>query len=310
MTAPCVEPCFAVVVTYNRVSLLKHCLAALVAQTHLPDRIVVVDNASTDGTREMLSREGWMDRSDFELVAMPENTGGAGGFAKGLKHSFDTGAAWVWMMDDDAVPHPAALAELLAVSTNPEHAYGSLAVNCGVPAWTTTILTPQRQIAAAAADVPSSATVESLPFLGFMIHRDLVLRVGLPDATYFIAADDVEYCLRLQAAGARLVIAGRSQIEHPRADDYTLRVFGKTISCLRLPPWKRYYDTRNRILNARAYHGWKLIAGTLPGILVRLATTLVREPDKLLQLRAAFAGIVDGALDRRGRRHASWGIGQ
>jgi len=75
----------AVVVTYNRKSLLMRCLLALLRQTRPLQKIIVVDNASTDGTREELAQEGYLDESAIEYVRLEHNTGGAGGFHTGAQ---------------------------------------------------------------------------------------------------------------------------------------------------------------------------------------------------------------------------------
>ena len=299
----------AIIVTYNRLPLLRKALTANAAQTLQPTRLLIVDNASTDGTREMLVAEGWPDRPGVELLALPENTGGAGGFAVGLKHAIDNGAEWVWMMDDDAEPHQDALEQLMRVATDPMRVYGSLAVCGDETSWLTTVLDPPLGEVDQPRDVPACAQVQSLPFLGFLIHRDLVARIGLPDAGYFIAADDVEYCVRAQRAGAKVMIAGNSRIEHPKSRPYKVRVLGRTLTCLALPPWKRYYDTRNRLLIARTHYGMRLFTQTIPGSLVRLAAALLKEPRKLAQLHAFTAGFIDGLLGIKGRRHVWWRIG-
>ncbi|THU03711.1 glycosyltransferase [Lampropedia puyangensis] len=297
-----------IIVTYNRQLLLRKALAAHTAQTLQPTRLLIVDNASTDGTHEMLVAEGWLDRPGVELLALPENTGGAGGFAAGLKHAFDNGAEWVWMMDDDAEPLPDALAELMRVATDPTQVYGSLAVCGEETSWLTTLLAPSLGEVERPDVVPECAAVQSLPFLGFLIHRDLVARIGFPDTGYFIAADDVEYCVRAQQAGASIVMAGKSRIEHPKSRPYKVRVLGQTLTCLALPPWKRYYDTRNRLLIARKYYGIKLLTQTIPGSFVRLFAALLREPRKLAQLHAFSAGFIDGVLGIKGKRHEWWHI--
>lgn len=298
-----------VVVTYNRRALLMRCLSSLVGQTGTYGRILIVDNASTDGTLQLLQSEGWLARPDVGLLALSENTGGAGGFAAGLKHAIDSGAEWVWMMDDDAEPHPDALQQLMSVATDPGHVYGSLAVSGDETSWLTTVVEPPLGEIERPDDVPVSAVVQSLPFLGFLIHRDLVARIGLPDAGYFIAADDVEYCVRAQKAGAQIKIAGKSQIEHPKSRPYKVNVLGRQLTCLALPPWKRYYDTRNRLLIARKYYGWRLLTQTIPGSFVRLFAALLKEPHKLAQAHAFFAGFFDGVLGIKGKRHVFWRIG-
>src|SRR6516162_5188147 len=100
----------AVVVTYNRRDLLLEALAAVHAQTRAPDAVIVVDNASADGTAEAV-------RTKFpavHLAQLTRNSGGAGGFAYGMALALADHADLIWVMDDDTMPEPAALAALLA----------------------------------------------------------------------------------------------------------------------------------------------------------------------------------------------------
>ena len=298
----------AIIVTYNRKKLLERCLSAITTQTCRPDAVLVIDNASTDGTPAWLHKWMPLHLPQATLIALDQNTGGAGGFAAGMKLAFENGAEWVWMMDDDAEPHPEALEQLMRVATDPSHVYGSLAVCGDETSWLTTVLNPPLGEVERPEDVPEHAEVQSLPFLGFLIHRDLVARIGLPDTGYFIAADDVEYCVRAQHAGAKIIMASRSRIEHPKSRPYKVKVLGRTLTCLALPPWKRYYDTRNRLLIARRHYGIKLFTQTIPGSLVRLFAALWQEPDRPAQLRAFCAGFWDGLWGIKGKRHEKWGI--
>jgi len=212
------------------------------------------------------------------------------------------------MMDDDAIPRPDTLAELPDIADNPANVYGSLAVNGETTSWLTTLLDDGQRSSEHADMVPARARVQSLPFLGFLVHRDLVERIGLPDAGYFIAADDIEYCLRAERAGAQIIVAGKSRIEHPKSERYVARVPGRSLICLRLPPWKRYYATRNRLLIARKYYGFKLLTQTIPGSIVRLFAALRNEPNRLSQIWAFLAGMVDGLLGLKRHRHTKWRI--
>ena len=99
----------AVVVTWNRRELLQESLAALRAQTHPPAAVVVVDNASTDGTDALLARE----HADLELVHLTRNTGGAGGFAAGVERALTLDPDLVWLLDDDTVPTGTAAEHLV-----------------------------------------------------------------------------------------------------------------------------------------------------------------------------------------------------
>ena len=287
---------------------MARCLSAIGSQSRKVDIYVIVDNASTDGTREFLESHGWCGRQDVEVLFAQQNLGGAGGFSVGLQLALRRGADWIWMMDDDAKPHEDALAELMVVATEPSDIYGSLAVNGADTSWLMTITETSAFTTGVADQVPARAQVQMLPFLGFMIHRELVNRIGLPDPGFFIAADDVEYCVRAKKSGARIIVAGRSRIEHPKSRPYTIRLPGITLTGLALPPWKRYYDTRNRLLIARRHYGVRFFTQTIPGSLVRMMATLLTEADKYRQLKAFVAGFVDGLLGRTGKRHEAWGI--
>lgn len=287
---------------------MARCLSAIDKQSRKVDIYVIVDNASTDSTREFLESHGWCDRQDVDVLFTQQNLGGAGGFSVGLDRALGRGAEWVWMMDDDAEPHDDALAELVAVATEPSNVYGSLAVNGADTSWLMTITEAPAFTTGMVDQVPAQAEVQMLPFLGFMIHRDLVGRIGLPDPGFFIAADDVEYCVRARKIGARIIVAGRSRIEHPKSRPYKIRLPGLTLTGLALPPWKRYYDTRNRLLIARRHYGVRFFTHTIPGSLVRMVATLLTEPQKYGQFKAFIAGFVDGLRGRTGKRHEAWGI--
>lgn len=299
-----------IIVTYNRKDLLLKCVHSILNQSIAPHSTYIIDNASTDGTSEAISRNGLLSEKVLELITLNENYGGAGGFSAGLKLAIEKGAEWVWMMDDDAEPHPTALEELMKAATNQDNIYGSLAVNGNETSWLTTVLEPPLGEISDIDSVPEVATVQSLPFLGFLIHRSLVERIGLPDAGFFIAADDAEYCIRAQKAGAKIIIASKSRIEHPKSRPYKVRVLGRTLTCLALPPWKRYYDTRNRLLIARKHYGIRLFTQTIPGSFVRMFAALITEPRKGGQLKAWCCGMYDGLLNIKGKRHERWKIKQ
>jgi GT2 family glycosyltransferase len=131
------ETIAAVVVTFNRKTLLTACLDSLLAQTHPLDGIYIIDNHSTDGTYDSLLDRGLIAavdahdagvaetvtgvtlpghpnrQSDIHYVRLSENTGGAGGFHEGMKRAVEAGFDWLWVMDDDLRAAPEALAVLV-----------------------------------------------------------------------------------------------------------------------------------------------------------------------------------------------------
>ncbi|MDM1272367.1 glycosyltransferase family 2 protein [Acinetobacter indicus] len=295
-----------IVVTFNRKSLLAECLKKLLNQSMDFKYLIVVNNASTDGTEDYIREMGLFNEKKIIWLNLPENIGGAGGFSAGMKYAFEHGADYVWMMDDDALPHETALEELMRHGTS-DAIYGSLAVNEEFTAWTTTLL-PSLKAVNLKHEVPYKSEVQSLPFLGFLTSKEIYQKIGLPNESYFIAADDTEYCMRAHKAGFKTYICGASQIEHPKSDRYEINILIKKINFVKLVPWKRYYDTRNRVFIAKTYYGFKLYTQTIPSLVLRLFAALVYEGDRKKQIKAFFVGLCDGLSNHAGKRHDYWNL--
>ncbi len=304
---------YAVVVTFNRKDLLRKCMQSLLAQTLRPDSVLVVDNASTDGTIKMLEDLAQLHPEIVRYERLPKNLGGAGGFSHGLASALALGADWVWMMDDDAEPEPDALRSLLAEHPSPANVHASVPHRGGILAWPVRWLDEsgrRANLATQLDQLPERCQVQNHPFLGFMIHRDLVSRIGLPDAQLFISADDIEYSLRARSSGADIVLIRASRISHPISTVRHRTLLGLRIALISLPPWRRYYDTRNRLLVARRHHGYRFWTQALPGTLIRMLLIMLYEPNKLAQIKATGAGLLDGLRNLSGIRHDKWHLGK
>ena len=190
----------AVVVTYNRRDLLLEALAAVQAQTRAPDAVIVVDNASTDGTAAAV-------RAQFpaaHLAELTRNTGGAGGFAYGMARALDGGADLIWLMDDDTVPEPGALAAMLAARGRypgrPPALVASRVVwtdgrahPMNTPRTKPFVSKAERLTAEAAGCTP----IRSASFVSILVDAGECRRRGLPQADYFLWNDDFEFTTRL-----------------------------------------------------------------------------------------------------------------
>lgn len=298
----------AIVVTYNRKMLLLQCLAALLAQSRPPDKIFVVDNASADGTAELLDWQAHLRYPTIDYMLLSENSGGAGGFYEGMKRACEAGFDWLWLMDDDALPANNALEELLTVPLQQDHVYGSVAVAADNDA--EPLCWPVALANSTTATVRQHLTdalehVGALPFLGFFINTRLVHRIGYPDKSLFIAGDDVDYCQRALRQGASIVLVRDSVIYHPLPKRQIFSFLGRRFFILSLPPWKTYYDVRNRLIIGRRYHGLRVWTETIPGTLVRLCCALLSGSSRSQRLRAFLAGFYDGLSNRTGRRWTS-----
>src|SRR5690554_1438069 len=103
----------AVVVTYNRIELLKECIEALLNQSVTLNKLIVIDNNSSDGTKEYLGEIANTNKELFEIILLPINLGGAGGFYEGIKAACEYKPDWIWIMDDDTEPEKNCLLKLM-----------------------------------------------------------------------------------------------------------------------------------------------------------------------------------------------------
>jgi rhamnopyranosyl-N-acetylglucosaminyl-diphospho-decaprenol beta-1,3/1,4-galactofuranosyltransferase len=250
----------AVVVTWNRRALLERIVSAVNAQTRLPDELVVVDNASTDGSVDMVKTlDGPVP---LRVVALPTNTGGAGGFHAGLEAAMSASADLVWLMDDDGLPPPDCLERLLEHDERFDFWGPAVVAENDRARLCFPIRLPGRAaVVHDLVDVERAAVdgiVEDIviPFNGVLVTRDLVERIGLPREEFFIWGDDVEYFWRAKGAGARVGTVVDSHFLHPATDDLgTPMAFGRTTYNHSPSDLKHYCLVRNNITNLREYVG-------------------------------------------------------
>lgn len=295
---------YAIIPTFNRKQHLLHCLDRLLSQSYAIRKIIIVDNASSDGTGEILSSKGYLDNPAICYLRLEENTGGAGGYFAGINHALNQDFDWLWLMDDDAIADISALEYLVKHAVEKNDIYCSTALaednNEGLLCWPA--MDQEGNIIEYSADMETVNNVGSLPFLGFFIHRKLIEKIGLPEKDYFILGDDMEYAVRAVDYGARLWLVRDSIIRHPLPVRHIFSFLGRKFYNLVLPPWKKYYDVRNRVLIARKYYGIRLWTRTIPGQIIRMGDSFLHEPDRLKMLWAYLRGILDGFLGRRGKR--------
>ncbi|RDE51176.1 MAG: glycosyltransferase [Candidatus Accumulibacter meliphilus] len=259
----------AAIVTHNRCSLLERCIDHLKAQTRAPDAILVVNNASTDGTVEMLQRR------DISFVTQ-ENVGSAGGWYRGIQHALEHGFDAVWLMDDDGFSDPSALA-LLADALRPGVACASSVVvredertrfvfpfpvldSAGIPViWGWPRKLPLLD------DLRRVAVDGTYPFAHFfngaLISLEAVRKAGNVNRDYYIYGDEVDYFFRLRRVGSVVSVLDALHY-HP---DVSKRPYS---------PIKVYYYVKNSlVLNTRYFNvAWFRHGMVLAALLGRMAS--------------------------------------
>jgi GT2 family glycosyltransferase len=251
----------AVVVTFNRRAMLLECLEALRAQSAPVAEVVVVDNASTDGTREAL--EG----RPVTYLRLRRNGGAAEGEHYGMAAALERDPDWIWVMDDDCAPESATLESLLA---SPRAGDPDTVALCpaAVSADRAPLpldrgrIRPRWFFAPLTATPPpdeGEAEIDFSTFVGPLIRGAAAHAAGLPLRRAFIRNEDVEYFARLRRHG-RAWLVGDAVIVHraPRPfTDASLR--GRAREYLSPDPfdaqWKHLYALRNLVYAGRR-HGF------------------------------------------------------
>jgi len=234
-----------VIVTYNRLPLLKEAIAAVKSQTYQISRIVVVNNASTDGTEEFLSFLSSQDKR-FLIVNMERNTGGSGGFSEGIKRAAHMRPDWIWVMDDDTIPHVDALERMMPYTTDERIGY-----LCGKVVWTDgSVHMMNRPCAFDGKGAEETGLykgngdvfrIRYASFVSLLIKGCVPYKVGLPYKEFFIWGDDREYTTRIHQQGWLAYCVPASVAVHKTKTNYvsSLSVIPASVA------WKLYYDMRN-----------------------------------------------------------------
>ena len=283
----------AVVVTYNRRELLLEALAAVQAQSRAPDAVIVVNNASTDGTAAAV-------RARFpaaRLAGLASNTGGAGGFAYGMALALADAADLIWLMDDDTVPEPDALRALLqARERDPARPPALIASRV---LWTDgrahPLNTPRTKPLASQAERRAAAeagcvAIRSASFVSVLVDAAESRRRGLPQADYFLWNDDFEFTTRL-LRGNQGWLCPASVVVHKTA------AFGSTDAD---PGPRFFYEVRNKIWMLKSGSSLSPLESALYGgsTLRRWARTFATSHDRRTLWSSLARGVAAGVRTR------------
>lgn len=303
----------AVVVTCNRQKALERTVERLLRSP--PEELahlVIVDNASTDGTAEWLRS---LDDARLDIVTSNANLGGAGGFELGLRHTVQShDPDWVVVMDDDARPALGTLERFAAAPRSASDAWVAAVFDaegniCDMnrpfrnPAsqrwgWLGVLLKGRKSFYLSDEDITSTAqcSVDGGTFVGLFLSRPAIARAGYPDGRLFLYGDDVLYTLGLSKAGGTLLFDPALLFEHDFKSQTSAR--GRFD-----PVWKSYYHYRNLLFIYRQQMGilfWPALALLVPKWLAR---SFAYKDEKRAYLKTLGFALRDGLLKDTSRSH-------
>jgi len=233
------EKIAAVIVTYNRLELLKKVVAGLRTQTIKLDKIIVINNSSTDGTVDWLTQQ-----EDIEFITQ-KNLGSSGGQHTGAVVAFNAGYDWVWQMDDDVVADSECLHNLLKHATKDLVVVPKRLTSKGEVFYNDTkevnLTNPFKSIWRSIVNEKdfynSLVFVDGMTLEGPLFHRSVYERIGFVEKDFFITGDDTEYSIRMKKNGIKAAIVTDAifhrQIPYPENTA--------------IYDWKTYYIIRNLI---------------------------------------------------------------
>jgi len=264
-----------IIVTWNKKEYLNNLLLSI-SNIKYPKEcltIVIVDNASTDGTVQFIKTR----YSYVKILQNDENLGGTGGFNRGLDYAFslpDDSYDYIWLLDNDVVVHPNCLRVLVNIlESRPDAAIaGSTMMQMTSPyrineigakvdlhhgrlllrrhgeevsLWKGRSLAELLQddtldLSEAIDNCPQVEEVDYVAAASLLVRGHAAKKAGLW-SDFFIHFDDVEWCLRIKKFGYKILASSNSLIWHVPGD-------------FKIPTWILYYDTRN-LLYLIAKHG-------------------------------------------------------
>jgi GT2 family glycosyltransferase len=303
----------AVIVTYNRLTALKDTVERTLAEAI--EQLIIINNASTDGTREWL--DGLSSDSRITAIHLPLNVGGAGGFHHGFDHVLKhTDADWLVCFDDDAYPQPGSIARFKSLTFAADVAGVAAAVYLpdgrisemnrpshhpfgSVGATLKTLLRRRSGFHVRDEDYrrETPMDIDFSSFVGCFLRVSAIReRIGLPRKELFIYADDIMYTHTIGEHGLRHCFAPMVRFTH---DCATLQAQQDVYK----PMWKVYYTYRNRLELFRQIAGpWAFP----PIAMLKLLSWVLKArhyEQRGVYLRLLGLAWADGMLRRFSRPH-------
>lgn len=306
-----------VVVAYNNASNIAKLIEALLNQSKPISEIIIVDNASSDGTSQMVKQMF----PQVTLFANSSNLGVGGGYAQGMDYAYKKGYNWVWILDGDSLPQVSALEELFVTLDNvtPTHTRIGILASSTINPSTGQIYGGYvkngifHKIPKEITEFKKPVPVDTVISSGCLIRDKVIEDVGLPRADFFMDFVDGEYNLRVLRKGYEIISVPKSIINHEigkpriiksRTTNFIINIFlGKGSKPSYHPAWRKYYAFRNEIYTFwHEFHSYKAVFRLmLTAVAVIAGVIFFNDEEKVNRIKYIFQGFIDGFRGKLGK---------
>ena len=271
----------AIMVTYNRLETLKTAIGHVLAQSLLPERLIIVDNNSTDGTRDFLA--SLRSQSNITCLYLDENMGCAGAIARGMEYALSvTGISYCWILDDDTFYKSNALQDLV-MHIGRSH-YSLLGLKGAKIRFGKKIPVDNR---------PEMQDADYAMMDGALISMEAIRKIGIVNDQFFMMCEDHEYCIRLKKYGFKVGVV-------QNGSDERLYLGGQG-SFTSATLWRGYYSARNHLLIIKQYFSLANLLGYLFLQSKLIIAAAILAPDRFLRVKLRVQGIWHGIKGVEGK---------
>jgi GT2 family glycosyltransferase len=278
-----------VIVTFNRCDELVKTISAIQNQGILENDIIVINNNSTDNTKNILDS----NYKNIQSIHLNENIASAGGFSKGMQTAFEKGYDWVWLFNDDSRPVEGSLKSILEHLNSDKIQIGLLKIankdenNKAVLLYWNGVRKP------VSVDVSNEIVqTDLITFDGCIISKKTIEKIGYCDPLYFMGTYEFDYCLKAKDAGIGVYTLPNGLIED-----------GKLGGKNGTPPWRQYYNTRNHLWLALNRKSFIIFKGWLIREIKYTLSIILSGDKKIMRLVFKLRAIRDAFLNKRGKRY-------
>ena len=275
----------AIVVTYNRLNFLTRCIDALRRQNNADMDILIIDNASTDGTKEALASMA------AEGVIVYRNTGknlgGAGGFNYGMRVAAEAGYDYLWIMDDDCIPDEGALDALVQADADLDGQYGFLS---SIAYWRDGSPCNMNIQRVGLHEKLTDYTTRCVPiimatFVSAFFPRARVLECGLPIKEFFIWSDDLEYTRRLSKKYPCYAV-NTSRVLHDMHSNDKVNIATDAVD--RLPRYRYLYRNEVYVYRREGLRGWVYLITRVAFHVLKVLRSSTNKKEKIGVILSSF----------------------